>query len=173
MCETETEMAASQKFLPCVYVDKYCNEAYSKGVTKVSRGTEKHNAGEVQAKTGQRLQSIVWRSFDGQLSLLVDIEELPEKCTLKVVKSESVDASTASSDPDIFQGVCLTASEQLAHFFFWSGTGTWGRKPCVWEFWKNIKIDKIPEAQQAGKMAETRHNFKAYPHDRVVRQLKL
>lgn len=35
--------------------------------------------------------------FDGQLSVLVDIQELPEKGTLKVMRSERDDSSTASS----------------------------------------------------------------------------
>ncbi len=35
--------------------------------------------------------------FDGQLFSLVDIEELPQKAVLKVVRSES-DASSAASD---------------------------------------------------------------------------
>lgn len=39
--------------------------------------------------------------FDGQLSVLVDIQELPEKGTLKVMRSESDGSSTRGSDTDI------------------------------------------------------------------------
>ena len=65
--------------------------------------------------------------FDGQLSLLVDIEELPEKGTLKVVRSESDDLSTASSDTDIRPHVPLTKRQKN---------------------WPDTEIDTIPKAQQ-------------------------
>lgn len=45
--------------------------------------------------------------FNGQLSVLMDIQELPEKGTLKVVRSESDASSTGSSDTDILPHVNL------------------------------------------------------------------
>uniref|UniRef100_A0A3P8QZU8 Uncharacterized protein n=1 Tax=Astatotilapia calliptera TaxID=8154 RepID=A0A3P8QZU8_ASTCA len=45
--------------------------------------------------------------FDGQLTCLLDIQELPEKGTLKVVRSESDVSSCASSDTDILPHVPL------------------------------------------------------------------
>ncbi|XP_045073884.1 uncharacterized protein LOC123486584 [Coregonus clupeaformis] len=39
--------------------------------------------------------------FDGQLSCLVDIEELPEKAVLKVIRSESDASSTGTGDTEI------------------------------------------------------------------------
>ncbi|KAK0155513.1 hypothetical protein N1851_002103 [Merluccius polli] len=53
--------------------------------------------------------------FDGDLCLLVDIQELPEKGTLRVVRPECDTSSTASSDTDILPHVqCVTAPEELA-----------------------------------------------------------
>ena len=43
--------------------------------------------------------------FDGDLCLLVDIQELPEKGTLRVVRPEGDTSSTASSDTDILPHV--------------------------------------------------------------------
>lgn len=43
--------------------------------------------------------------FDGQLSCLLDIQELSEKGTLKVVRSESDASSTGTSDTDILPHV--------------------------------------------------------------------
>lgn len=45
------------------------------------------------------------QTFGGQLSCLVDIEELPEKGTLRVVRSESDSSSCASSDTDVLTHV--------------------------------------------------------------------
>ncbi|KAK7930693.1 hypothetical protein WMY93_007088 [Mugilogobius chulae] len=45
--------------------------------------------------------------FDGMLSCLMDIDELPEKGTLRVVRSESDESSLASSDTDILPHVPL------------------------------------------------------------------
>lgn len=45
--------------------------------------------------------------FNGQLSVLMDTQELPEKGTLKVVRSESDASSTGSSDTDILPHVDL------------------------------------------------------------------
>lgn len=42
---------------------------------------------------------------DGDLCLLVDIQELPEKGTLRVVRPEGDTSSTASSDTDILPHV--------------------------------------------------------------------
>ena len=50
--------------------------------------------------------------FDGQLSALVDIQELPEKGTLKVVRSESNASSTASADTDILPHVPLSQRQK-------------------------------------------------------------
>lgn len=43
--------------------------------------------------------------FDGDLCLLVDIQELPEKGTLRVIRPEGDTSSTASSDTDILPHV--------------------------------------------------------------------
>ncbi|RXN22568.1 myosin heavy fast skeletal muscle-like protein [Labeo rohita] len=47
--------------------------------------------------------------FNGQLSCLIDIQELPEKGTLKVVRSESDAGSLASSDTEILPHVPVCA----------------------------------------------------------------
>ncbi|KAK7878991.1 hypothetical protein WMY93_034177 [Mugilogobius chulae] len=50
--------------------------------------------------------------FDGMLSCLMDIDELPEKGTLRVVRSESDESSLASSDTDILPHVPLHPANQ-------------------------------------------------------------
>ena len=113
--------------------------------------------------------------FDGQLSLLVDIEELPEKGTLKVVRSESDDLSTASSDTDILPHVPLTQRQKNWPDSFPVPTFSFEVEHVLEEgnsvFDRSGKTLKLTRAQKHNileKMAETMQSFKPYPNDRDV-----
>ena len=112
-------MAAPQKFLLHVYLD-------TDVAMKLSLNGRPKSVEELkmmmmmQEKFNPRLDSdfsLQYEDpdFDGQLSVLVDIEELPEKGTLKVMRSESDDSSTRSSDTDTLPHVPFnSAPEDLA-----------------------------------------------------------
>ena len=114
--------------------------------------------------------------FGGQFSCPVDIQELPEKGTLRVVRSESDTSSCASSDtyilphapisqrqktwPDIFP--VPTFSYEVEHVLE-DGNSAFQRSG------KTLK--KLTRAQKHNileNMAAVMHNFKPYPSDRDV-----
>ncbi|XP_036447956.1 uncharacterized protein LOC118822786 [Colossoma macropomum] len=113
--------------------------------------------------------------FDGQLSLLVDIEELPEKGTLKVVRSESDDPSTASSDTDILPHVPLTQRQKNWPDSFPVPTFSFEVEHVLEEGdsvfdrpGKTLKLTRSQKHNILEKMAETMHSFKPYPNDSEV-----
>lgn len=81
--------------------------------------------------------------FDGQLCSLVDIEELPQKAVLKVMRSES-DASSIASDDTIILPHAITPE----------------------------RVNRWPTDSKSQKhniletLAEKIHSYKAYPSDR-------
>uniref|UniRef100_A0A3Q1CWA7 C2 domain-containing protein n=1 Tax=Amphiprion ocellaris TaxID=80972 RepID=A0A3Q1CWA7_AMPOC len=82
--------------------------------------------------------------FDGQLSVLVDIEESPEKGTLKEIRSESDDTSAGMEH----------VLEEGNSAFEMSG--------------KTLKLTRSQKHNILENMAETMHSFKPYPNDREV-----
>ncbi|KAJ0037217.1 hypothetical protein NL108_018637, partial [Boleophthalmus pectinirostris] len=113
--------------------------------------------------------------FDGMLSCLVDIDELPEKGTLKVVRSESDDSSVASSDTDILPHVPLHQRQK-----HWPSTFIVPVFPMDVEYvleegnkvfrdsGKTLKLTRNQKSNILDKMAETIFSYKAYPNDREV-----
>ena len=110
-------MAAPQKFLLHVYLDT--DVAMKLSLNGRPKSVEELKM-MMQEKFNPRLDSDFSlqyedSDFDGQLSVLVDIEELREKGTLKVMRSESDDSSTRSSDTDTLPHVPFnSAPEDLA-----------------------------------------------------------
>lgn len=112
--------------------------------------------------------------FDGQLSVLLDIQELPEKGTLKVVRSESDASSTGSSDTDILPHVPLGQRQKnwpdiLARTFSYEVEHVCAQGNAVFQSsGKTLKLTRAQKHNILENMAETMYNFKPYPHDREV-----
>lgn len=112
-------------------------------------------------------------AFDGQLSVLVDIAELPEKDTLKVMRSESV--STASSDTDILPHVPLTQRQKNwpdsfpVPKFSYEGEHILEKGNAAFEAsGKTLALTRAQKHNILEHMAETMHSFKPYPNDKEV-----
>lgn len=117
--------------------------------------------------------------FNGQLRVLMDIQELPEKGTwkgtLKVVRSESDASSTGSSDTDIHPHANLrqrqknwpecfpvpTVSYEVEHVLA-QGNAAFDRSGTT------LKLTRAQKNNILENMAETMYNFKPYPHDKEV-----
>ncbi|KAF7641136.1 hypothetical protein LDENG_00292370, partial [Lucifuga dentata] len=113
--------------------------------------------------------------FDGQLSVLVDIQELPEKGTLKVVRSESDTSATASSDTDILPHIPVTQHQKNWPDAFPVPTFSYEVEYILAEgnavFERSGKMLKLNRAHKhiiLQNMAETMYSFKPYPNDRDV-----
>ena len=113
--------------------------------------------------------------FGGQLTVLADIQELPEKGTLRILRSESDATSTGSSDTDILPHVPLTQrqknwpdcfplptfSYEVQHVLE-EGNGVFERSR------KNVNLTRSQKHNILESMAETMHSFKPYPNDSEV-----
>uniref|UniRef100_A0A8D3CDV8 Uncharacterized protein n=1 Tax=Scophthalmus maximus TaxID=52904 RepID=A0A8D3CDV8_SCOMX len=111
--------------------------------------------------------------FDGQLCSLVDIEELPQKAVLKVVRSES-DASSVASDDTIILPHAITPdrTERWADVFpvpafsyeveliLSDGSVTYERTG------KTVKLCRGQKHNILETIAAKMHSFKAYPNDK-------
>uniref|UniRef100_A0A3P8UFI2 Uncharacterized protein n=1 Tax=Amphiprion percula TaxID=161767 RepID=A0A3P8UFI2_AMPPE len=113
--------------------------------------------------------------FDGQLSVLVDIEESPEKGTLKEIRSESDDTSAGSSDTDILPHVPLTQRQKNWPDSFPLPTFSYEVEHVLEEgnsafemSGKTLKLTRSQKHNILENMAETMHTFKPYPNDREV-----
>uniref|UniRef100_A0A672GEJ9 PB1 domain-containing protein n=1 Tax=Salarias fasciatus TaxID=181472 RepID=A0A672GEJ9_SALFA len=113
--------------------------------------------------------------FDGQLSCLVDIKELPEKGTLRVVRSESDASSCASSDTDILPHVPVSNRQKTWPDVFPVPTFSYEVEHVLAEgndvFQRSGKTVKLNRAQKHNileTMAAAMHAYKAYPSDRDV-----
>ncbi|XP_059921953.1 uncharacterized protein LOC132468243 isoform X3 [Gadus macrocephalus] len=113
--------------------------------------------------------------FGGELCCLVDVEDLPEKGTLRVVRSESDLSSCGSSDTDILPHVPVSQRQK-----------TWPDVFPVPTFWYEVehvlqegnsvfessgKTRKLSRAQKHNiieNMASLMYSFKPYPSDRDV-----
>lgn len=113
--------------------------------------------------------------FDGQLSVLVDIQELPEKGTLKVMRSERDDSSTASSDTDILPHVPLTQRQKnwpdcfpLPVFSFEVEHVLQEGNTVFERSGKTVKLTRSQKHNILETMAEKMYSFKPYPSDKEV-----
>ncbi|KAK0142162.1 hypothetical protein N1851_020146 [Merluccius polli] len=113
--------------------------------------------------------------FDGQLCSLVDIEELPQKAVLKVVRSESDASSVASDDtiilphavvpdraerwPDVFPVPSFSYAVELV---LSEGNTTYERTG------KTLKLSKGQKHDILETLAAKMHSVKAYPKDKEV-----
>ncbi|XP_042258149.1 uncharacterized protein LOC121889970 isoform X2 [Thunnus maccoyii] len=113
--------------------------------------------------------------FDGQLCSLLDIEELPQKAVLKVIRSESDASSVASDDtiilphamtpdrvnrwPDVFP-VPIFSYE--VEFLLSDGNATYDRTG------KTLKLSRGQKHDILETLAAKMHSFKAYPNDKEV-----
>ncbi|KAJ8357048.1 hypothetical protein SKAU_G00198420 [Synaphobranchus kaupii] len=113
--------------------------------------------------------------FDGDLCLLVDIQELPEKGTLRVVRPEGDTSSTASSDTDILPHVPATQRQKHwpDHFvvpgFSYEMEHILEEGNHVYEeSGKLLKLKRSQKSEILKKMAERIYSFKPYPHDKEL-----
>lgn len=113
--------------------------------------------------------------FDGQLCSLVDIEELPQKAVLKVIRSESDVSSVASDDtiilphamtldraerwPDVFPLPTFSYEVELV---LGEGNITYERTG------KTLKLSRGQKHDILETLAAKMHSFKAYPNDKDV-----
>lgn len=110
--------------------------------------------------------------FDGQLTCLLDIQELPEKGTLKVVRSESDVSSCASSDTDILPHVPLAQRLKCWPDTFPVPTFSYEVEHLLEEgnrafemSGKHLKLTRAQKHNILETMASAMHTFKAYPSD--------
>lgn len=113
--------------------------------------------------------------FEGQLSCLLDIQELPEKATLKVVRSESDASSCASSDTDILPHVPVSQRQKTWPDVFpvptFSYEVEYELENGNGAFQASGTRKKLTRAQKHNileNMARVMYSFKAYPNDREV-----
>lgn len=113
--------------------------------------------------------------FDGDLCLLVDIQELPEKGTLRVVRPEGDTSSTASSDTDILPHAPASQRQKSwPDHFLVPGFGyemehilEEGNRVHE-ESGKLLKLKRSQKSEVLKKMAETIYSFKPYPHEKEL-----
>ncbi|KAM6978686.1 sterile alpha motif domain-containing protein 3-like isoform 2-T2 [Tautogolabrus adspersus] len=113
--------------------------------------------------------------FDGQLCSLVDIEELPQKAVLKLVRSESDASSIASDDtiilphamtperaqrwPDVFPVPAFSYEVELI-----LGEGNFNHERTG----KTLKLSRGQKHDILETLAAKMHSFKAYPNDKEI-----
>jgi len=116
--------------------------------------------------------------FDGQLSSLLDIEELPQKAVLKVIRYESDASSVASDDtiilphamtpdraerwPDVFP---VPTFSYEVEFLLSDGNATYDRTG------KSLKLSKGQKHNILETLAGKMNSFTAYPDDKQVSML--
>ncbi|XP_056610178.1 uncharacterized protein LOC130427138 isoform X3 [Triplophysa dalaica] len=113
--------------------------------------------------------------FEGDLCLLVDIQELPEKGTLRVVRPEGDTSSTTSSDTDILpHAPALQRQKSWPDHFVVPGFGyemehilEEGNRVHE-ESGKLLKLKRSQKSEILKKMAETIYSFKPYPHEKEL-----
>lgn len=113
--------------------------------------------------------------FDGDLCLLVDIQELPEKGTLRVIRPESDTLSTASSDTDILPHVPATQRQKSWPDYFVVPNFGYEMEHILEEgnhvyeqSGKLLKLKRCQKSEILKRMAETIYSFKPYPHDKEL-----
>ena len=99
--------------------------------------------------------------FDGQLCSLVDIEELPQKAVLKVVRpaTETKTPDRTERWPDVFPVPTFSYEVELA---LGEGNVTYERTG------KTLKLSRGQKHNILETLAAKMHSFKAYPNDNEV-----
>lgn len=113
--------------------------------------------------------------FDGQLCQLIDIEELPEKGTFKILRSESDASSVASSDTDRLPHAPSNVRQKNwpdsfpVPIFSYHVEHALQEGDRVFEdTGKVLDLDRAQKHNILQKLAETIHSFKAYPEDKEI-----
>ncbi|XP_049428835.1 uncharacterized protein LOC125886568 isoform X3 [Epinephelus fuscoguttatus] len=113
--------------------------------------------------------------FGGELCCLVDVEDLPEKGTLRVVRSESDLSSCASSDTDILPHVPVSQRQKTWPDVFPVPTFSYEVEHVLQEgnsvfesSGKNLKLSRAQKHNILENMASLMYSFKPYPSDRDV-----
>uniref|UniRef100_A0A669DT21 Uncharacterized protein n=1 Tax=Oreochromis niloticus TaxID=8128 RepID=A0A669DT21_ORENI len=170
-------MAVSQKFLLRVHVTT--DVAVKVSLTKRPESVEELIT-ILREKLNPRLDfefTLQYEDpdFDGQLTCLLDIQELPEKGTLKVVRSESDVSSCASSDTDILPHVPLAQRLKCWPDTFPVPTFSYEVEHLLEEgnrafemSGKHLRLTRAQKHNILETMASVMHTFKAYPSDRDV-----
>lgn len=111
--------------------------------------------------------------FDGQLCSLVDIEELPQKAVLKVIRSESDDSSIASDDTIILPHAIIPERVDRwptvfpVPMFSYEVELLLGEGNIAFErTGKTLKLSRGQKHNILETLAEKMHSYKAYPSDR-------
>ncbi|XP_044194551.1 uncharacterized protein LOC122971866 isoform X1 [Thunnus albacares] len=170
----DTEMAA-QNFLLHVHTSTDI-------VRKMTLSSRPESVDELKTMIGEKFNldfnfSLSYQDpdFDGQLCSLLDIEELPQKAVLKVIRSESDASSVASDDtiilphamtpdrvnrwPDVFP-VPIFSYE--VEFLLSDGNAAYDRTG------KTLKLSRGQKHDILETLAAKMHSFKAYPNDKEV-----
>lgn len=113
--------------------------------------------------------------FDGQLCSLVDIEELPQKAIVKVVRRESDESSVASDDTIILPHAMTPERVDKWPQVFPIPTFSYEVELVLGEgdvaYERTGKVLKLTRGQKHDileTLAAKMHSFKAYPSDREV-----
>lgn len=113
--------------------------------------------------------------FGGQLSCLLDIQELPEKATLKIIRSERDTSSCASSDTDILPLVPISQRQKSWPDIFSVPTFSYEVEHVLEKgnsaFATSAKTLKLTRSQKHNileNMAALMYDLKPYPSDNDV-----
>lgn len=113
--------------------------------------------------------------FGGQLSCLVDIQELPQKATLKIIRSETDTSSSASSDTDILPLVPISQRQKSWPDIFPVPNFSYEVEHVLEEgnsafatSGKTLKLTRSQKHNILENMAAVMYNFKPYPSDNDV-----
>uniref|UniRef100_A0A8C1ZMZ0 Uncharacterized protein n=1 Tax=Cyprinus carpio TaxID=7962 RepID=A0A8C1ZMZ0_CYPCA len=113
--------------------------------------------------------------FDGDLCLLLDIQELPEKSTLRVVRPEGDTSSTASTDTDILPHVSALQRQKswpdrfvIPGFDYEMERILEEGNHVYEESGKLLKLKRSQKSEILKKMAEMIYSFKPYPHEKEL-----
>ncbi|KAA0714574.1 hypothetical protein E1301_Tti018620 [Triplophysa tibetana] len=113
--------------------------------------------------------------FGGQLSCLLDIQELPEKVTLKIIRSERDTSSCASSDTDILPLVPISQRQKSWPDIFSVPTFSYEVEHVLEKgnsaFATSAKTLKLTRSQKHNileNMAALMYDFKPYPSENDV-----
>lgn len=111
--------------------------------------------------------------FGGQLCVLSDITELPQKAVLKILRSESDGSSTGTSDTEILPHALARMQAWPEEFPvpLFSYDVEYCLEAGNSAFQNTRKMLKLTRAQKHDileNMAKTMHSFKAYPSDKEI-----
>ncbi|XP_042258150.1 uncharacterized protein LOC121889970 isoform X3 [Thunnus maccoyii] len=172
----------SRNHLGCEFSDFKTEIVLTETERKMTLSSRPESVDELKTMIGEKFNldfnfSLSYQDpdFDGQLCSLLDIEELPQKAVLKVIRSESDASSVASDDtiilphamtpdrvnrwPDVFP-VPIFSYE--VEFLLSDGNATYDRTG------KTLKLSRGQKHDILETLAAKMHSFKAYPNDKEV-----